>query len=134
VSDVLGDRVSALPFAVLLVTGAALAFAALAPLTGIDAPAGGSQWLLVVAIAVVPGVIGVTAMLAGVGMIGPSLVSILLTLEPAVTVLIAWVALGETLSVVQLAGGGLIVLAAVLVQRAATGQRPLAHHPEVPPA
>jgi drug/metabolite transporter (DMT)-like permease len=85
--------------------------------------------VLVLAIALVPGVIGTTAMLAGVGLIGPSLVSILLTLEPPVTVLLAWLALGERLSALQLAGGAVILAAMVLANRAAT-RPPL----EVPPA
>jgi drug/metabolite transporter (DMT)-like permease len=64
-------------------------------------------------------VIGTTALLAGVGLIGPSLASILLTLEPPVAVLLAWIALGERLGALQLAGGALILVATLAAHRAA---------------
>jgi drug/metabolite transporter (DMT)-like permease len=131
-SDVLAERIAPLPFALLLISGAALGFAAVAPLLGVRAPSGGTEWILVLAIALVPGVIGTTAMLAGVGLIGPSLVSILLTLEPPVTVLLAWLALGERLTALQLAGGA-VVLAAAAAARRASKEVPAARV-EVPPA
>ena len=45
---------------------------------------------------------------------GPTAASILSTVEPLVTVILAFIVFGETLGVVQIAGGAL-VLAAVLV-------------------
>lgn len=119
-SDLLGEHVEPLPQAVLQISGAALAFAVSAPFIGISAPPGTGSWLLVLVIAVVPGVIGTTAMLAGVGRIGPSLVSILLTLEPVLTVAVAWVALGERLNPLQVAGGAVVLAAAIVARRAAT--------------
>jgi drug/metabolite transporter (DMT)-like permease len=46
--------------------------------------------------------------------VGPTAASILSTAEPVTTVLLAFLAFGESLSPVQLAGGGLVI-AAVLV-------------------
>jgi hypothetical protein len=51
------------------------------------------------------------------GNASPTTTSILATVEPLVTVRLAFVVFGETLGTVQLAGGAL-VLAAVLVHRA----------------
>jgi drug/metabolite transporter (DMT)-like permease len=133
-SDVLADRISPLPFALLLITGAALGFAAVAPLIGVRAPSGDAEWVLVLAIALVPGVIGTTAMLAGVGLIGPSLVSILLTIEPPVTVLLAWLALGERLTALQLTGGALVLVAAAAARHASKEVPATIRRVEVPPA
>ena len=76
----------------------------------------------------IPGVIGTTALLAAIGTIGPTLASILLTLEPPVTILLARAVLGEHLSAVQLAGGALIVAATLVAHPAAAPSM------EVPPA
>lgn len=117
--DVLGARVAPLPLAVLLITGSTMALLAAAPITGVGVPAGRDEWLLVLALGVVPGVIGTVALLAAIGDVGPSLASILLTLEPPVTVLLAWLVLGEVLSALQLAGGAIILAAMVVANRAA---------------
>ncbi len=92
-------------------------------------PEDGRDWLLVLALAIVPGVIGSVALLAAIDDVGPSLASILLTLEPPVTVLLAWLALDERLSALQLAGGAVILAAMVVANRAAS-RPPI----EVPPA
>jgi drug/metabolite transporter (DMT)-like permease len=126
--DVVGTRTAPLPLAVLLITGSTLALLAAVPFTGVGMPAG-DGWLLVLGLGIVPGVIGTVALLAAIGEIGPSLASILLTLEPPVTVLLAWLALDERLSALQLAGGGVILAAMVVANRAAS-RPPL----EVPPA
>jgi drug/metabolite transporter (DMT)-like permease len=54
---------------------------------------------------------------AGLSRVGPTTASILSTVEPLVTVMLASVVFGERLTPAQLAGGAL-VLAAVLVLRA----------------
>lgn len=118
-TDAYAGSIAPLPLSVLLATGAALALLVTAPLLGAGAPEDASGWLLVVAIAVLVGVIGTTALLAGVAVIGPSLASILLTLEPLVALLLAWIALDERLSALQLAGGALIIGAALVAHRAA---------------
>jgi drug/metabolite transporter (DMT)-like permease len=118
--DLLGDQVAPLSLAVLLSTGSLLAMLVVAPFTGVGVPASGDDWLLVLALGIVPGVIGSIALLAAINDIGPSLASILLTLEPPVTVLLAWLALDERLSALQLAGGAVILAAMVVANRAAS--------------
>jgi drug/metabolite transporter (DMT)-like permease len=108
-----------LHFAALLVTGASVTFTATLSLAGFDGSVPASTWALVALIALIPGVLGTTFMLAGVGAIGPSLASILLTLEPPVAVLLAWLVLGEHLNAIQIAGGVVILVAASLARRVA---------------
>jgi drug/metabolite transporter (DMT)-like permease len=118
-SDVLSDRLPPLALAALLIGGAALAFVATLPLVGFDPAVEPPTWLLIVAIAVVPGVLGTTAMLAGVRAIGPSLASILMALEPPVAVVLAWIVFGETLNAGQMAGAVVILVAAYLARSVA---------------
>ena len=68
----------------------------------------------VTAIAVVSTVGAVSLFFAGLNRVGPTTASILSTAEPVTTVVLAFLAFGESLSPVQLAGGALVV-GAVLV-------------------
>ena len=74
--------------------------------------AAGFGWLA--AIAVVSTVGAVSLFFAGLKRVGPTTASILSTAEPVTTVVLAFLAFGESLGPVQLAGGAL-VLGAVLV-------------------
>ena len=74
-------------------------------------------------IAVVSTVGAVGLFFAGLQRVGPTAASILSTLEPVVTVALAFVVFGESLGAAQLAGGAL-VLAAVVVARPLTLARP----------
>jgi drug/metabolite transporter (DMT)-like permease len=57
---------------------------------------------------------------AGLRRVGPTAASILSTLEPVVTVVLAFVVFSESLGPAQVAGGGLVLLA-VLAVRAPIG-------------
>jgi drug/metabolite transporter (DMT)-like permease len=74
--------------------------------------AAGWGWLA--CLAVVSTVASISLFFAGLRRVGPTTASILATVEPLVTVVLAFLAFGETLAPAQLAGGAL-VLAAVLV-------------------
>ena len=123
-SDVLSDRLPPFGLAALLITGASVAFVATLPLAGFEPSIDRPTWLLIVAIAVVPGVLGTSAMLAGVGAIGPSLASILLALEPPVAVTLAWIVFGERLNAAQIVGAALILTAAYLARSMAHRRDP----------
>jgi drug/metabolite transporter (DMT)-like permease len=100
-----------------IMTFMALAFASFGAATGsLDlsfAPAG---WLLLFLIVTVSTVMPVQLFLAGTLRIGPTLASILGTMEPFFAVLIAALVLGERLGWPQAIGGGLIVLAVLLLR------------------
>jgi drug/metabolite transporter (DMT)-like permease len=78
--------------------------------------AAGWGWLA--CLAVVSTVASISLFFAGLRRVGPTTASILATVEPLVTVLLAFVVFGETLGEIQLVGGAL-VLAAVLVLHSA---------------
>ncbi|HET7420906.1 MAG TPA: DMT family transporter [Candidatus Dormibacteraeota bacterium] len=100
-------------------TGAALAFTVLATFTGEAAlPNGTRGWAVALAIAVIPTMLAISLLMAGLPRVGASRAALLSTIEPVVTVLLAAVVLGERLSAVQAFGGVLVVLAVVVVQAA----------------
>ncbi|MHC1728695.1 MAG: DMT family transporter [Syntrophobacteraceae bacterium] len=74
-------------------------------------------WMAVAGIVLIATVLPVTCFLAGLKHIGPTNTSMLSTLEPFITVMLAVVLLGETLKPVSLIGGGLIILAVLLLVR-----------------
>ncbi|MFC4246525.1 DMT family transporter [Natribaculum luteum] len=80
-------------------------------------PAGPTAWSVVVALAVLATVVPVLAFFAGLSRIGASRASIVSTAEPAVTVGLGAVVLGEPISTVTVVGGALVVTGVVLVQR-----------------
>jgi drug/metabolite transporter (DMT)-like permease len=110
------ERVGPLLLSALVCTGAAttltLAGAASGGLRLGEVSTAGFGWLA--ALAVVSTVGAVSLFFAGLRRVGPTTASILSTAEPLTTVLLAFLAFGESLGAVQLAGGAL-VLGAVLV-------------------
>jgi drug/metabolite transporter (DMT)-like permease len=111
------ERTSPLVLSALVCTGAAVTLTAggvaggfvdLGPVTG-----AGFGWLA--AIAVVSTVAAVTLFFAGLRRVGPSTASILSTLEPLTTVVLAFLVFGEALSPAQLAGGALVLGGALLL-------------------
>lgn len=117
VGDRMVEGTGSVALAALVTTGATITFTVVALATG--GPDGGfaaSGWSALVAIALVSTVVAILAFLAGLARVGPSAAAILSTLEPPVTVALAALAFGESLTPVQLAGGGLVLCAVVLLQ------------------
>jgi len=81
---------------------------------------GADGWLAVGAIAAVSTVGAILCFFAGMARVGPSAASILSTLEPVVTVVLAAAAFGESLAPAQLVGGALVLSAVVVMQWPAT--------------
>jgi drug/metabolite transporter (DMT)-like permease len=109
-------RVGPLLLSALVCTGAAttltLAGAAGGDMHPGEVSAAGFGWLA--GLAAVSTVAAVGLFFAGLQRVGPTTASILSTAEPLTTVLLAFLAFGESLGAVQL-GGGALVLGAVLV-------------------
>jgi drug/metabolite transporter (DMT)-like permease len=119
ISDGVTERVGPLALSTLVCTGAGVSLT-LAGLAGGDLDPGavtaeGYAWLG--ALALVSTVGAVALFFAGLRRVGPTAASILSTLEPVVTVALAFAVFGESLGPAQLTGGAL-VLAAVLTVRA----------------
>jgi drug/metabolite transporter (DMT)-like permease len=110
------ERIGPLLLSALVCTGAAATLTIATAVGGDLHPghltAAGLGWLA--AIAVVSTVGAVSLFFAGLRRVGPTTASILSTAEPLTTVVLAFLAFGESLSPVQL-GGGALVLGAVLV-------------------
>ena len=118
ISEGVAARLGPLALSTLVCTGAATTLT-LTGLAGGDLDPGrvsaaGFGWLG--GLAVVSTVGAIALFFAGLRRVGPSAASILSTLEPVVTVGLAFVAFGESLGPAQLAGGAL-VLSAVLAVR-----------------
>jgi drug/metabolite transporter (DMT)-like permease len=82
-------------------------------------------WLWLAGIGVVSTVAAIGLFFAGLRRVGPSTAAILATVEPVVTVLLAFAVFGETLAAVQIAGAA-FVLTSVIVLRARTREPTLA--------
>jgi len=115
--DTLGQRVTPLVLSTLVPTGAAITFTIggllLGNLSRAMAPTG---WGAIAGLTVCATIAPLALFYAGIARIGPSTASITLTIEPAITVLLAAVVLRERLGVVQLLGGILVLAAVVLLQ------------------
>ncbi len=71
-------------------------------------------WGAVVALVLVSTVIGIVTFFAGLERIGPTRASTLSTFEPVISVTLAILVLGETISALQVLGGILILLAVIV--------------------
>jgi drug/metabolite transporter (DMT)-like permease len=118
------ERVGPLLLSALVCTGAATTLSIATAVAGDLHPgnltATGFGW--VTAIAVVSTVGAVSLFFAGLKRVGPTTASILSTAEPVTTVVLAFLAFGESLSPVQL-GGGALVIGAVLILSAPARRR-----------
>lgn len=118
VSENVAKRMPALTLAALVCTGAAGALTvgtiALGTFHPGDLTAAGWWWLL--CLAGVSTVAAITLFFAGLARVGPTRSAILATVEPLVTVALAFAVFGETIGLAGLAGGALVVAAVLLVQ------------------
>jgi drug/metabolite transporter (DMT)-like permease len=121
-SEGIAARIGPLALGTLVCTGAATTLT-LGGLVGGDLDPGGVSaagygWLAGIAVVSTVGAVGL--FFAGLQRVGPTAASILSTLEPVVTVGLAFAVFGESLGPTQLAGGLLVLLAvlAVRVRRA----------------
>lgn len=92
-------------------------------------PEAGTAWLAIGAIALFSTVIAIGTFLIGIKYIGAARASIISTLEPVITICLGVAFLGESVSANQLVGGGMVLLAVVLL-----AQRAPAQDEPVPPA
>ena len=112
--------VSSFQSSAVIFASAGAVFGALTAVQGPHWPVSAAGWASVAGIVVVATVIPVVTFLAGLKRIGPTDASMLSTLEPFVTVLLAALLLNETLQPVTLLGGALILAAVLLLTRTPT--------------
>ena len=119
----IGERVMssvpAVAASAVIMSGAALAFCLLAALNHeLALPRSVNGWAVAIGIALIPTMVAISLFLAGLPRVGAARAALLSTLEPVVTVLLAVLVLGDRLSIVQVIGGVLVILAVILVQAA----------------
>jgi drug/metabolite transporter (DMT)-like permease len=124
VSEGIAGRLRPRVLSALVCTGAAVSLLAGSALLGELRPGAvtATGWFWLACLALVSTVAAIALFFAGLSRVGPSTAAILSTIEPVVTVALAFVVFGEQLGPVQLAGGAL-VLTAVLVLQAAVRSR-----------
>lgn len=115
------QKVSAVQSSTVIFASAGIVFGILTFINHPHWPATNSGWLAVAAVTMIATVIPVVTFLAGLKLIGPTNASMLSTLEPVVTVLLAAWLFAEKLSTIILIGGGLILAAVILLTRAELG-------------
>ena len=104
--------------AAVVTSSAAAVYAALAAVRGVHLPATAAGWGAVSAIAVVCTVLAIALFLAGLERLGAVRASVYSAVEPAFTLLLAAVVLGEEVTLLRLIGGALILAAVVVLARA----------------
>ena len=131
VSGSIVERVPARVFSTLVCTGAAVTLTVGSALLGELrlGEVGGAGWGWLACLALISTVGAVSLFFIGIGRVGPTVASILSTVEPVVTVVLAFVVFGEVLGAAQLLGG-VLVLGSVLVLYA----RPAASAPAYAPS
>ncbi|HET6547551.1 MAG TPA: DMT family transporter [Solirubrobacter sp.] len=116
VSDAVTAHLHPLPLAALISTGACLTLGLVAAATGtLDLGFEPAGWLWVGLAGLVSTVGAVVLFFSGMSRVGPSTAAILSTLEPPVTVTLAFLTFGEALGLVQLLGALAVLGAAVIV-------------------
>lgn len=110
-------NVPAVPSSTVIFASAGVVFGALMAVNHPHWPSSSSGWLAIAAITLIATVLPVITFLEGLKRIGPTNASMLSTLEPVVTVLLAGWLFGEKLGPIILIGGGLILTAVILLTR-----------------
>jgi drug/metabolite transporter (DMT)-like permease len=109
------QQVSAIQSSTVIFASAGMVYGLLAALNGPHWPATSMGWRTIAAMALIATVIPVATFLGGLKLIGPTDASMLSTLEPVVTVLLAALLFGELLQPLTLLGGGLILASVILL-------------------
>jgi len=110
-------HVSAVQSSTVIFASAGAVYGTLTAVNGAQFPTSDSGWLTILGIVLIATVVPVVTFLAGLERIGPTNAAMLSTLEPVVTVLLAAWLFQERLNATSLLGGGLILLAVVLLTR-----------------
>lgn len=117
-SNKLVGKINSLVMTAYVITSAAIAFNIVGWLTGSVTLAINTQgWLAILAIALISTVVAIIAFFQGMKLVGPSKTCIISTMEPVITTLAAFLFFAETITMLQVLGGSLIIAAVILVQK-----------------
>jgi len=110
-------KAGAIPAATVVMASAAIVYTGIIAVHGTTFPKTTIGWMAVLAIALISTVLAFVTFFAGLERIGPISTSTISTFEPVVAVILAAFLLGETLNLLQLLGGVLILTAVVVLAR-----------------
>jgi drug/metabolite transporter (DMT)-like permease len=110
-------HVSPVQSSTVIFASAGAVFGLLTLANGAHFPVSNSGWLAMLGIIIVSTIIPVVTFLAGLERIGPTNAAMLSTLEPVVTVLLAAWLFGDKLLPIVMFGGGLILIAVIMLTR-----------------
>jgi len=116
-------KVSSVQSSAVIFASAALVFGLLTAVRGAHWPATQNGWLAVTGIALISTMLPVATFLAGLKIVGATDASLLSTLEPVVTVVLAALILAEPIQTFMVAGGVLILGAVALIAGKQKGTR-----------
>ena len=110
-------HVSAVQSSAVIFASAGAVYGILTMINGMHLPITNTGWVNIAGIVLIATVIPVVTFLAGLERIGPTNAAMLSTLEPVVTVLLAAWIFNERLQAMVMLGGGLILVAVILLTR-----------------
>ncbi|MFN0300821.1 MAG: EamA family transporter [Burkholderiales bacterium] len=103
-----------------LIVGAVILSTTLLITQSLQLPQSANGWIGLAGLALCYGV-GITGLFLLLSRLGPTQTGVVLNLEPVFVAVIAWLALGESLSTLQIVGGAIVVATIILYQ--STGHR-----------
>ena len=110
-------QVTVIQSSTVIIVSAAAVSGGLVAIKGPSFPATASGWISVIAIALISTILAILTFFAGLERVGATNASTLSTIEPAVTVVLAALVLGETISFFRVIGGMMIILAVIILAR-----------------
>jgi drug/metabolite transporter (DMT)-like permease len=108
---------TAIQASTVIITSAAVVFGVIIAVQGASFPTTFFGWSSASALAVISTVLAVVTFLAGLERVGPVNAATLSTIEPVVTVILAALILGETITLLRIVGGLMIILAVIILAR-----------------
>jgi drug/metabolite transporter (DMT)-like permease len=108
---------TAIQSSAVIITSAAVVYGCLIAIQGVSFPKTLYGWASVIAVALISTVLAIVTFLAGLERVGPTNAATLSTIEPVVTVTLAMLVLGETITPLQIAGGMMILIAVIVLAR-----------------
>ncbi len=109
-----GDHLAGTTF---VFTGAMLAGFLMIPFLGMRTPESVQGWALLIALSIIGTLIPIFAMNIGLGLLTAARGSIIITIQPVLNILLGVLFLHESLSLQQWIGGGIVILAVILLER-----------------
>jgi drug/metabolite transporter (DMT)-like permease len=110
-------RVGPMPAATVVMLSAAAVYGMAGGYQGLALPQSSTGWAAVLAIAIFSTLVAILGFFKGMEKLGAADASTLSTLEPLITLGLAAFVLGETVTLLQLVGGGLILAAVIYLAR-----------------